>query len=293
MKIIDLYKKHSTVLSFEVFPPKKDGGLDSLYSTIDKLSDLSPDYISVTCGAGGSVSELDATLAIADYIKKHSGAVSLAHLTCGQLKAKELEKTIEALKNKKIKNVLALRGDTVARNSDFKYAKDLISMLKKHDFCIGAAAYPEGHILSSDASGHVSSCISDSEVDHLAQKQEAGADFFITQLFFQNDIFYRFIDRILARGVRLPVSAGVMPLLSKAQVERMIFLCAASLPAPIIKIINKYGDNPTDLEKAGLEYAFNQVQNLCANKVGGVHIYCMNRPHIAEFITKDLKVSRA
>lgn len=292
MKIVDLYKKQKTVISFEIFPPKKEGSLDTLYSTIDKLSDLSPDFISVTHGAGGSDSELDATVKIANYIKTHSGAVSLAHLTSGQMSKKDLDAAIEALKSKKIKNILALRGDIVSPKSGFKYAKDLIAALKSHDFCIGAAAYPEGHILSPNIAGHVSSCISDEDIDHLAQKQEMGADFFITQLFFQNDIFYRFIDRILARGIRLPVSAGVMPLLSRAQVERMIFMCAASLPAPIIKIINKYGDNASDLEKAGLEYAFNQIQNLAANKVDGIHIYCMNRPHIAEYIMRDLKVAR-
>ncbi|MCL2797783.1 MAG: methylenetetrahydrofolate reductase [Firmicutes bacterium] len=309
MRIADQYKPGKTVISFEIFPPKKEIGAQSLYYALDELCALKPGFISVTCGAGGSAGGAGATAEIAEHIIKECGTEALAHVTCADMSAGEVETVAADLKRRGIENVLALRGDggevkskkekvksadeaegpglrgqgsgnkDVFFGGGFRYAKDLIVALKKHGFCLGAAGYPEGHI----------SC--DSEIDdiaHLKQKQDAGADFFITQLFFSNDIFYRFLDRARAAGVTRPICAGVMPILSKSQIERMIFMCGASLPSPIIKMINRYGDEGDSLVKAGLEYSCAQMQGLYAYGVDGIHIYTMNKPFIAKYCVERL-----
>ncbi len=282
MRIDELYQSGKTVVSFEIFPPKKESGAETVYDTLRGLSALSPDFISVTYGAGGSLAAGNVTAQISAHIKEYGKTEPLAHLTCAELSAPDVESIAADLKAKKIRNVLALKGDAAPAGS-FAYAKDLIRVLKRHGFCLGAAAYPEGHI-SSDR-------LTD-DLLHLKQKQDSGADFLITQLFFSNDIFYRFLDKARGAGVSLPVSAGVMPILSRQQIQRMIFMCGASLPSPIIKLINKYGEEGESLVRAGVEYSCAQMQDLCDHGVPGIHIYTMNKPFIAEFCMKNLRIKR-
>jgi len=279
MKICDFYKSNKAVISFEIFPPKKDGDIDTVYRTVNDLYALSPDVISVTFGAGGSESGL--TAQIAGHIKE-SGIEPLAHLTCVGTEKSGIERIVEDFKRRGIQNILALRGDGAA-GSGFTYAKDLIAALKNRGFCIGAAAYPEGHISCDNL---------DDDIRYLKQKEGAGAEFFITQLFFENGIFYRFLEKARAAGITAPVSAGIMPILSKAQLERMIFMCGASLPAPIIKLVNKYGEEGESLLKAGVEYSYRQMQDLCDNGAQGIHIYTMNKPFIAEYCVRRLRCAR-
>jgi methylenetetrahydrofolate reductase (NADPH) len=281
MKIRDAYKNKKCVISFEIFPPKKDGDINTVYDTVGALKLLKPDFISVTYGAAGD-GDKNKTAEIASVIKEKYKIESLAHLTLTHLNKDNVGALIGDFLQKKIENILCLRGDeSAALTGGFKYAKDLIAELKPYGFCIGAAAYPEAHI----------SCDSlDTDIAHLKQKQDSGADFLITQLFFDNEIFYRFIDRARKKGVTLPVSAGIMPILGRAQIERMIFMCGASLPPGIIKLVNRYGDKGDDLIKAGVEYTYRQMQNLCDNGAQGVHIYTMNKPFIAKYCMDNLRL---
>jgi methylenetetrahydrofolate reductase (NADPH) len=288
MYIRDLFEKKKPVISFEIFPPKKDCSVDTIYKTIEDLSDLSPDFISVTYGAGGNGS--DTTAQIASIIKNKYGIEALAHLTCITSNREKVCSTINELKANNINNILALRGDIPERynfkgNIQYNYASDLIREIKKQgDFSIGAAAYPEGHIQCDDS--RISAI-------HLKQKANAGADFLITQLFFDNRLFYDFINLKEKLSINIPISAGIMPILSKQQIEKMIFMCGVSLPSKIIKLLYKYENDPESLRKAGMEYATEQTIDLIANGVEGVHIYTMNQPEIAREILKNIQPQRA
>ena len=282
MQINKLYEQGRPVVSFEVFPPKKDADAADIFTALDQMSALSPDFISVTYGAGGGKNN-SLTAEIASFIQQKYGICSIAHLTCVGASREEIRGMLEQIKNKKIHNVLALRGDLPEgeqRESDYAYAEDLIKDIRNSgDLCIGAACYPEGHIDCEDL---------DFDTACLRRKQEAGADFFITQLFFDNDYFYRFLERARGGGVTLPISAGVMPILSRKQIERMIFLCGASLPSGIIKLLHKHVGNPDDLYRAGVEYAAKQIEDLLSHGADGVHIYTMNKLFIAEFCMKHI-----
>lgn len=262
------------------------------------MAALTPDFISVTYGAGGA-GNVNRTAQVAAYIQNQYNVTALAHLTCLGADRNETFEILRHLQDENILNILALRGDWEAGTSrlphpaslpdpasfphptttpyppsHFRFATDLIGDIRKQgDFCIGAACYPEGHIECDDL---------ELDIARLRRKQEAGADFLITQLFFDNDIFYRFLDRARRGGVTLPISAGVMPILGRAQIERMIFMCGASLPSVIIKLLHKYAHNPGDLRRAGIEYATGQITELLAHGVDGIHIYTMNKPEIAE-----------
>jgi len=271
MYIAELFKRGKCVISCEIFPPKKSDGITGVLQTVKTLAGLNPGFISVTYGAGGSGALGDITADLAGEVSK-AGAIPLAHITAQAADDSDISVTTGKFKARDIKNILVLRGDEV-KNGKYQYAKDLLNDLKDKGFCLGAAAYPEGHISVEDPYR----CI-----NHLRQKQDAGAEFFITQLFFSNDIFYRFRDRAGSAGITVPISAGIMPILSKAQIARMIFMCGASLPAPIIKLINRYGEEGDSLAKAGVDYALCQMQDLKSNGAAGIHIYTMNKPRIAE-----------
>lgn len=284
MKIKDLYQKEKTVVSFELFPPKKEGAIDTIYETLAELKDVKPDFISVTYGAGGSKTS-NKTLEIASIIKNEYGIEPLHHLTCIADTKSEVDGLLNSMAAEGVENVLALRGDLPKNNqdgaSDFTYAKDLIASIKRStDFCVGAACYPEGHI---------DQLASKENVEHLRQKEAAGADFFISQLFFDNDAFYRLVESARKAHIAAPISAGIMPILSRSQVQNMIFMCGASLPSKLIKLIHKYEDSIEDLRKAGLEYAMEQVEDLVAHGVDGVHIYAMNRAIVAKTAMKKLR----
>lgn len=278
MKISEILKSNECTVSFEIFPPKKQEEIENIEPLAKSLKELNPGFVSVTCGAGGSGGK-NTTIEVASLLKNKYDIESMAHMTCISSSRDIIKKNISAVNSEGIENVLALRGDVPKDMdkdeiiSDYSYAYQLIKDLKEHSsLSVGAAAYPEGHIDCEDLALSVS---------HLKEKQDSGAEFFVTQLCFSNDYIYRFLDMAARKGITVPITLGIMPMMSKAQVERMIFMCGATLPSPLIKIINKYGDNSDDLLKAGVEYAAKQIRELKENKVDGIHIYCMNKPEVA------------
>ncbi len=277
--IASLYGRGRPVLSFEVFPPKKNEETDvrAMYMVLDRLAALAPDFISVTYGAGGSATAKRRTAEIAGHIQG-LGIPALAHLTCIGQDDAGIRTSLSDLTGRGVGNVLALRGDLpegAIEPSGYRHATDLIRAVRNHTagMSIGAACYPEGHIDESDFN---------LSLMRAKEKQSAGANFLIAQLCFDNGLFYRFLDRAKAEGITLPVSAGVMPILSRSQIERMIFMCGASLPARIIKLLHKHEHSPSDLRKAGIDMAADQVYDLARNGADGIHIYTMNHPDIAQ-----------
>lgn len=284
MKITDTFAQGSQPISFEIFPPKGDLSLETAHTMARELAALEPDFISVTYSAGGSGNS-GATTEVAHMIQAEFGVPVMAHLTCIGLTEASLSDRIADMKAKGIENVLALRGDRIAGSEakDFFYAKDIVGRLAGEGLCVGAAAYPEGHIECDRL---------ELSVEHLKQKQDAGAAFFVSQLFFDNRYFYRFLEACLDAGVSAPIAAGIMPFLGKAQIQRMVFMCGASLPSPIIKLLAKYEDDPESLRKAGIEYACSQLTDLQAHGVDGLHIYTMNQPDIACATVEALRAQR-
>ncbi len=283
MKIKDLFYTNKPVISMEVFPPKPKSPRSSVFSTIEAVVDLEPGFISVTYGAGGT--SRDYTVEIADLIKNKYGLETLAHLTCVGTGKDEIQGMLSSLKDKNIENILALRGDLPEdagdRKYDYTYAKDLIAHIKvTNNFCIGAAWYPEGHI----------DCASlDLDVEHLRQKVDSGADFLVTQLFFDNDFFYRFRDKVAAAGINCPVSAGIMPVINKKQIERITSLCGATIAPRLQRIMETYEGDLASLRAAGVDYAMEQAHDLLSQGVAGIHLYAMNRPEVARQILSSLK----
>jgi len=276
MKISDIYDHKKPVISFEVFPPKKEADVQGIYDTLEQLGNLNPDFMSVTYSAGGSGGS-EVTLDIASLIKEKYGTECLPHLTCINSTAGEVNKILRDIRTRGIENVMALRGDLLGDNTgagNFKYAKELISKIRNDypEICIGAAAYSEGHVDCENL---------DLSVEYLKQKVDAGANFLVTQLFFDNRFFYEFYEKAIKSGINVPISAGIMPILSKGQVQKMIFMCGVSLPAEIVKLLYKYENNIDDLKKAAMDYSSRQINDLISHGVDGVHIYTMNKPEIA------------
>lgn len=289
MFIKDIINKKKTI-SFEVFPPKKQLSIENVSKLIEDLKKMNPDFISVTYSAGGSGCS-DKTIEIASIIKNNFDIESLAHITCINTDEESIQKFLDRLKDANIDNILALRGDYpddidprlgLVTQSRFKYAKDLITFIKRRkndNLSICAAAYPEGHIECSNMEENIS---------HLKEKTDAGADFLITQLFFDNSYYYNFMDIAYKKNISVPIIPGIMPILSKDQIQKMIFLCGASLPSKIIKILYNYEKDPESLKKAGIEYAINQCQDLINDNAHGIHLYTMNKPEIAQEIVPNL-----
>lgn len=279
MKTVELFKK-KTVLSFEVFPPKRTAPVDTIYSTLDKLKTLNPDFISVTYGAGGS-ENCKATLDIVSAIKNKYQIESAAHLPCIGLTKEEVQRQLADFKATGIENILALRGDLPdgpVPEGDFKHASDLIAFITENsDFNVIAACYPEGHVESKDVL---------SDIRYLKSKTDAGAEHLITQLFFDNDYFYRFRERCILAGIQVPIEAGIMPVVNKKQIERMVSLCGVDLPKKFIAMMERYENSPEAMCDAGIAYAVDQIVDLISQGVDGIHLYTMNRPYIAEKIYK-------
>lgn len=277
MRVDEVFRLRSEergcALSFEMFPPKGELTLDRANEVAAEFAPLAPDFVSVTYSASGS-GNAEATSAIASMISEEFGVSSVAHLTCMGLSRSELAEKIDEFKAAGVQNVLALRGDPVPGQEvrDYRYAKDLIPDLVEAGFCVGAAAYPEGHIACDDL---------DLDVERLKEKQDAGASFLVTQLCFSNEELYRFRDRAARAGVTVPVTYGIMPFMSKQQLERMVFMCGASLPSPVIKLLARYEDDPVALRQAGMDYACRQIEDLVSHGVEGIHVYTMNRPDVA------------
>ena len=274
MRIIDKLASGQT-FSFEIFPPKGEMPLETAYAVASEMAADRPDWISVTYSAGGSGNSAN-TVPIAASIERDLGVTALAHLTCLGSSCADVDAYVEALEDAGIENVLALRGDrTPGREArDFAHASDLIAYLRGRGsgLCIGAACYPEGHVESPTEQ---------ESFEALYKKQEAGADYLVSQLFFDNEDFYRFREKCLRHRVRLPIVAGIMPFTSVKQIQRMAFTCGASIPAKVVKRLVLAGDDPADQARAGVEYACEQLADLAANGVDGLHVYSMNKPSVA------------
>ncbi|MBO5163445.1 MAG: methylenetetrahydrofolate reductase [NAD(P)H] [Ruminococcus sp.] len=278
MRVKDLFKQKK-VFSFEVFPPKNTSSVDVIYNTLDQLGDLRPDFISVTYSAGGSGNS-GLALDIASKVKS-MGVVPVLHLPCINYTKSQIDETIANARARGIDHILALRGDInpdIPPAEDFTHASELIEYLRtKGDFDIAAACYPEGHPDSDSL---------DEDIDNLKIKVDAGADHLITQLFFDNEFFYEFREKARAKGINVPIEAGIMPVVNKKQIERMVTTCGASLPHKFVKIMQKYENNPEALRDAGIAYAINQIVDLAAGDVDGVHLYTMNNAYVARKISE-------
>lgn len=283
MKINNIFNEKDIVFSCEVFPPKPKDDITTVYNTIETLKRITPDFISVTYGAGGSTKER--TIDIASKIKNEYGLEALMHLTCINSSSDDISLILKQLEGAGIENILALRGDIPEGSKkkditkDFCFAVDLLEFIKKHgDYCVGIAGYPEIHPESYDL---------DSDINYLKQKVAKGADFIITQLFFQNELLFRFMDKLLKNNINIPVSAGIMPVFKAKLIKKLVTLCGASIPRDLEIIIDKYKDNPVDMEKAGIEYASKQIIDVLAHDFRGIHLYTMNKPALAEKISKN------
>ncbi len=274
--------ENKKTLSFEVFPPKKDGEFEKAYEVLDALGRLSPDFISVTYGAGGSRS--GQTIEIASYIQNKLGIDAMAHMTCVGSRQEQLLQVYEELKRHNVRHVLALRGDRPKdmtdeqfASRDFAHASDMMSFLKEHtDLKLAGACYPEKHFEAFSM---------ESDLNNLRKKQEAGAEFLISQLFFDNDFYYSFLEKAAKKGITIPICAGIMPITSAGQIGTTITLAGSSVPKVLADIIATYGDNPEEMRKAGIDYAIRQIRDLQENGVNDIHLYTMNKPKMAAEIT--------
>ncbi|MEY8393267.1 methylenetetrahydrofolate reductase [NAD(P)H] [Lachnospiraceae bacterium 45-P1] len=281
MKIRDILAQEKPVLSFEVFPPKRDDAYEVVGKAASEIAKLSPSFMSVTYGAGGGTSKH--TVDIAASLAKHYGVTSMAHLSCVSSTREHVRGMVEQFKENGIENILALRGDIPADGHverDYRYASELILELKRMgDFCIGGACYPEGHPESKNK---------EEDILHLKEKVDAGCDFLTTQMFFDNNLFYNFLYRIRDKGIRVPVVAGIMPVTNAKQIRRILSMSETYLPMRFKMLLDKFGDNPAAMKQAGIAYTTEQIIDLVANDVHAIHIYSMNRPDVAEQIKKSL-----
>ena len=282
MRINELFNSKELVFSFEIFPPKSTSSVNTIYKTLEELKDLTPDFISVTYGAGGSLKN-NRTIELSSLVKEKYGVEAVAHLTCINSTKSEIDYILDDLKANGIENILALRGDMlkgVTLKGDFKYAYELIYHIKERgDYNIAAACYPEGHIRGRDIK---------EDMIHLKLKEESGATHFISQLFFDNNYFYNFLEEKEKLNIKSSVEAGIMPVTNKAQIERITSLCGAKVPEKFIKIMNKYEYDKEALRDAGIAYAVEQIVDLVSSGVQGIHLYTMNNPYVARKISESI-----
>ena len=286
MKISEILKFNKPTISFEVFPPKNESALESIKAATEEIASLSPAFMSVTYGAGGGTSRY--TTRIAENIEKRFGVPTLAHLTCVSSTRATVGERIADMKAAGIKNVMALRGDIPAEMKnvgggewDYRYAFELVRELRESggDFCIGGACYPEVHPESRSQ---------DEDLIHLKHKVESGCDFLTTQMFFDNEIYFSFVDKALGVGIDVPIIPGVMPITNANQIERVVNLSGSYMPRKFLSIVDRFGDDPSAMEEAGIAYAIDQVRDLYLRGVTNVHIYSMNKPRVARAILNNL-----
>ena len=281
MKITQIIKSEKPSLSFEVFPPKTSDNFESVLSAATEIAALKPSFMSVTYGAGGGTSEY--ITAICKALNEH-GVASLAHLTCVSSDAVRIEAELKKLKEQGIKNILALRGD-IPEDFDkskicYHHASELMRKISGFGgFCIGGACYPEGHPESEN---------SHSDIEGLKRKVENGCEFLTTQMFFDNNILYNFLYHLYKAGINIPVVAGIMPVTNAAQIKRICSISSSALPQRFLRIVDRYGDNPSAMKQAGIAYATEQIIDLYANGINAVHIYSMNKPDIAAAIKSNV-----
>lgn len=283
MRIETVFETKRPVLSFEIFPPKKESALKDIDATLVQLCELKPDFISITFGAGGSLAD-NKTIHLAKKIKNEYGIEPVVHITCINYDKDEICRILDQLQEADIRNILALRGDInpdIPRKHDFSYASQLVSFIKEQgDFSISGACYPEMHL---EAANDVE------DIRHLKEKVDAGVSHLVSQLFFDNELFYDFYKKTRIAGINVPIEAGIMPVTNRAQIERMVTMCGASLPDKFKRIINKYENDKEALFDAGMIYAVNQIVDLIARDVDGIHIYTMNNPTVAKRICSSIR----
>ena len=282
MELLDKLRSPENLFSLEFFPPKKNMPIDSVYAAISQLSEFSPAFVSVTYGAGGS--SRSRTIEIASHVKNALHMEAIAHLTCVDATPELIGQTLTTLKENGIQNVLALRGD-IPEGLDpeqafhyYRHASDLIAdIIKSGGFTIAAAAYPELHVESDTR---------EEDISYMRLKEEAGADFFITQLCFDRRAIVDFYERAYKAGIKAPIVTGIMPIRNPKQIIRMALLSACSIPAPLSRIISRYGENEECFAEAGIEYAINEIQYLKDNGINKFHLYTMNRAGTVSRILK-------
>ena len=286
MKIIDILRGGKRTVSFEFFPPKTDAGFEELFRTIEALKPLAPDYVSVTYGAGGSTRTK--TVELVKRIKHEIGIEPMAHLTCVGSTREEIAAILDDLEQSGMENVLPLRGDPPKGEAEFRpveggfsYANELVSFIRpKYSFCLAGACYPECHpeALSAEA-----------DLDNLKRKVDSGVDFLITNLFFDNQDFYRFRDRVTAAGITVPLLAGIMPIRNVKHIIRIAEMCGASLPAGLRRKIEAVEDDPEAVAHVGTAHAARQCEGLLANGVCGLHFYTLNRSTATRAIFEEIR----
>ena len=282
MKIVDLFARPGISVSFEVFPPKRESDFPQVQQVVREIASLSPAFLSVTFGAGGRTPQN--TLRIAEQVQQ-CGVPALAHLTCVSSTRDQVDSVLSEFQAHGIENILALRGDVPSGGEfplpgQYRYASELVREIKaRGGFCVGAACYPEGHVECDHK---------EEDIDHLREKVDCGCDFLTTQMFFDNNIFYNFLYRILAKGIRIPVAAGIMPVTNSRQIRRICALSGTALPPRFKAIVDRFSDDPAAMKQAGVAYATEQIIDLIANGVRAVHIYTMNRPDVARRIVENL-----
>ena len=286
MKIFDLLNQKNMSLSFEVFPPKKESGFDSVRMTAEAIAANKPAFMSVTYGAGGGTSRY--TLDICKDIEDKYNVPTLAHLTCVSSSRQMVKDKIEEIHSMGIENIMALRGDltpelekTDPSTWDYRHAVELVREIKEsgYDFCVGAACYPEKHPDSSDQR---------EDIYYLKEKVDAGVDFLTTQMVFDNNLFFNFLYKIREAGITVPVLPGIMPITNANQVERAIKLSGSFMPQRFKAIVDYFGSDPDAMKQAGIAYATDQIIDLYANGITNVHVYSMNKPDVAEAIMNNL-----
>ena len=286
MKISQILKNDKLTISFEVFPPKTESAFDSIKVATEEIASLKPAFMSVTYGAGGGTSRY--TVEIAKNIEKSYGVPTLAHLTCVSSTKETVRERILDMKAAGISNVMALRGDVPTdmlgsdrSRWDYNHAIELIRELRESDgdFCIGGACYPEVHPESQSA---------DEDIRHLLEKVNAGCDFLTTQMFFDNELFYAFVDKTRGVGINVPIIPGIMPITRANQIERAIKLSGSYMPRRFISLVDKFGSDPAAMTQAGIAYATDQIIDLFANGITNVHVYSMNNPRVAAAILNNL-----
>jgi methylenetetrahydrofolate reductase (NADPH) len=288
MKISDKLKKVKRSISFEFFPPKTPEGEKELFKTISELQNINPTFVSITYGAGGSTR--DRTRNIVKKIHETTDLDVMAHLTCIGHTKEELKEILDDYKNIGIENILALRGDIpldkeeeIKKINGCKYANELVEFIKKNYkdwFSIGVAAYPEGHPESPNL---------ERDIYYFKKKVEAGADFAITQMFFDNRYFYNFMELVQKENINIPIIPGIMPITNFKQIRKFALMCGATIPETLVKRLEKYENNPEELAKVGIEFAIEQCIDLLKNGVKGLHFYTLNKSKATLEIYKAIK----
>ena len=281
MKISKLLEQKKPLLSFEVFPPKTTDKFDSVKSATEKIADLSPSFMSVTYGAGGTTDKY--TTEIASNLLKNYNVTPIAHLTCVGTQKSKISDKLKEFSDNGIENILALRGDIPdegRKYNDFTYASELVQFIKSQgDFCIGGACYPDTHVESKNQQ---------EDILNLKKKVDAGCDFLTTQMFFDNNVFYNYLFKLREAGITVPVIPGIMPVTNAKQIKRSCALSGTYLPSRFKRIVDRFGENPDAMQQAGIAYATEQIIDLYANGICAVHVYSMNKPEVAKKIQENL-----